>query len=311
MITKTFTIAFLFAISVSISLAQVSVVGNSGLATDYLGWNATQAFPLQIRHNANQPINIFTNNLIRASFTTNGTFGSGTMQGDGLKIIDPSGGPGNLELWTSSSTQSHIRWSRNGTIQAKSSRFEMIANYNGFWFDTMTGNGRYIFNHLGNEVGRIGNNRFWRVGLNPGAVNANRRFEVFDNFNQPQFRITYATNNNVDLGTNADFQVSEQGNLHINSRLNGETQAVAIGFFDDTEPYTGTFLDVGNGHTRLRKLPATMPKTVVIGYQLEDVNEGPEDYFLGRLDFPEENPECFVLNGEGQWANICEGILDS
>src|SRR5690554_1855903 len=52
------------------------------------------------------------------------------------------------------------------------------------------------------------------------------------------------------------------------------------------------------------------PNTLVMGYRFEDVNEGPEDYFLGRLDFPEENPECFVLNGEGQWVNICGGIWD-
>src|SRR5690554_2814812 len=97
--------------------AQVTTPFNNGAPGDYVGWNIGNNFPLQIRHNANQPINIFTNNLMRATFTTNGTFGSGTMQGDGLKIIDPSGGPGNLELWTSSSTQSHIRWSRNGTIQ--------------------------------------------------------------------------------------------------------------------------------------------------------------------------------------------------
>src|SRR5690554_5057891 len=98
--------------------AQVSQLNNGPASPgNYLGWNGGTTIPLEIRHNANQPINIFTNNLLRATFTTNGTFGSGTMQGDGLKIIDPSGGPGNLELWTSSSTQSHIRWSRNGTIQ--------------------------------------------------------------------------------------------------------------------------------------------------------------------------------------------------
>lgn len=98
----------MIAIPLAVS-AQVTTLGNSGNPTDYIGWNNSQAFPLQIRHNANQPINIYTNNLFRATFTTNGTFGSGTTSGDGLKIIDPLGGPGNLEMWTSASNQSHIR----------------------------------------------------------------------------------------------------------------------------------------------------------------------------------------------------------
>jgi len=238
----------MIAIPLAVS-AQVSTLGNSGNPTDYIGWNATQAFPLQIRHNANQPINFFTNNLMRATFTTGNAFGTGTTQGDGFRIFDTSGGPGHLDLWTSASTQTHIRWNGSGTIQGMNSRFEMIANLNGFWYNTTTPSGRYLFNRQGVEVGRIGSNNFWRVGLNPGTVNAQRRLEVFDNTNRPQFRITYATNNNPELGTNADFQVSEHGNLHINPRRNGNTQAVAIGFFDDpannTDPLIGTFLDVG------------------------------------------------------------------
>ncbi len=41
--------------------AQVSTLGNAGIATNYVGWNNAQNFPLQIRHDANnQPISIFT-----------------------------------------------------------------------------------------------------------------------------------------------------------------------------------------------------------------------------------------------------------
>src|SRR5690554_805483 len=54
----------MIAIPLAVS-AQVSTLGNSGNPTDYIGWNATQAFPLQIRHNANQPINFFTGNTQR------------------------------------------------------------------------------------------------------------------------------------------------------------------------------------------------------------------------------------------------------
>lgn len=93
--------------------AQVTTPFNNGAPGDYVGWNIGNNFPLQIRHNANQPINFFTNNLMRATFTTGNAFGTGTTQGDGLRIFDNSGGPGHLDLWTSSSTQTHIRWSKN------------------------------------------------------------------------------------------------------------------------------------------------------------------------------------------------------
>jgi hypothetical protein len=55
----------LFGLSINISLAQVSVLGNSGLPTDYLGWNNTNNFPLQIRHNGNHHINLYTNSVHR------------------------------------------------------------------------------------------------------------------------------------------------------------------------------------------------------------------------------------------------------
>lgn len=67
-----------------------------------------------------------TNNTLRALITTGGTFGSGTTQGDGLRIVDPLlNGTGNLDLWTSSSTQTHIRWNGSGLIQGMNSRFEI------------------------------------------------------------------------------------------------------------------------------------------------------------------------------------------
>jgi len=46
--------------------AQVTTANNNGGATDFVGWDNAQAFPLQIRHNANdQPINFFTDNVMR------------------------------------------------------------------------------------------------------------------------------------------------------------------------------------------------------------------------------------------------------
>ena len=45
--------------------AQVTVAQNQGGSTDYVGWNNAQAFPLNIRHEGNQPINFSTDNLLR------------------------------------------------------------------------------------------------------------------------------------------------------------------------------------------------------------------------------------------------------
>ena len=192
---------------------------------------------------------LFTNRTQGSTTISSNVFGTGISQGDGLRIFDNSGGPGHLDLWTSSSTQTHIRWSGNGTIQGINSRFELLANYKGFWFNTTNINGQYIFNQEGTEVGRIGTNNNWRIGLNPSNVNAQRRLEVFDNSNKPQFRITYAIN----AGANSDFQVSSEGNLHVVPQTSGNVGALAIGFFPDdlSPPTTETFLDVGNkGITR-------------------------------------------------------------
>ncbi|MBI4930558.1 MAG: hypothetical protein HY841_07340 [Bacteroidetes bacterium] len=55
--------------------AQVSVGSNSGVSTDYVGWDANQNFPLiiaQKRTAAPQPIDFYTNNTKYLSLTTNG-----------------------------------------------------------------------------------------------------------------------------------------------------------------------------------------------------------------------------------------------
>lgn len=42
--------------------AQISNLTNGpGIATDYVGWNAAQAFPLTIHHKGNQPVLFGTN----------------------------------------------------------------------------------------------------------------------------------------------------------------------------------------------------------------------------------------------------------
>ncbi|MBA3899115.1 MAG: hypothetical protein H0X62_02725 [Bacteroidetes bacterium] len=79
--------------------AQVSTSNNFGNSTHYVGWDANTTFPLNIRHNANQPINFYTNNTQRGMFTSGGML-SGF---DGLRISNPANPGGEIDIWSSSS----------------------------------------------------------------------------------------------------------------------------------------------------------------------------------------------------------------
>jgi hypothetical protein len=62
--------------------SQVTIESNVAGGTNYVGWANTVATPLQIRHNGNQHINLFTNSIHRiklnpdVSYTVNGYAGS-------------------------------------------------------------------------------------------------------------------------------------------------------------------------------------------------------------------------------------------
>lgn len=68
--------------------AQISYTSNSfGTATDYVGWDNTNNFPLEIRHNGNQPIDFYTNGIQRMRIAS----GTGALGGYiGIGITTPS-----------------------------------------------------------------------------------------------------------------------------------------------------------------------------------------------------------------------------
>ena len=68
-----------FALSQQKMQAQVSTPLNAGSTANYVGWDATNLFPLQIRHNANQPIDFYTNNSLnpRMRISNTGLVGIG------------------------------------------------------------------------------------------------------------------------------------------------------------------------------------------------------------------------------------------
>ena len=58
--------------------AQVSTLGNSGISTDYTGWDGNQTFPMDIRHNGQYPIDFYTDSTFRATIDSiNGFLGLG------------------------------------------------------------------------------------------------------------------------------------------------------------------------------------------------------------------------------------------
>ncbi len=150
------------------------------------------------------------------------------------------------------------------------------------------------------------------VGIGNSFTNAlqpARRLNVFDNTNIPQFRLSQSLNADVNLGNKADFQISNLGNLHIRTSSGANQRTVAIGFLpgEASDPInTGalqTRLDVG-GLTRIRQIPLVEEKNcLIVGTNVLDS----EDNVLTRIDFPTtSDADCLVLNGQGEWVNVCD-----
>ena len=84
--TKIFTLAMV--LTSTYVFAQWQTFGNAVLPGQFLG------------STNNQPLNIRTNNIPRAQFTTGNALNSWLGNaGDGLRIFDPAGGGGNLDLF--------------------------------------------------------------------------------------------------------------------------------------------------------------------------------------------------------------------
>lgn len=100
------TITFLLFVGSSVN-AQVSVPANSGSITNFVGWNSGQIFPLQIRHDADQPINFYTNGFQRMTITGGSSLISGFV---GMGIASPVD---RLHVHQPGSTTSAVRYTNN------------------------------------------------------------------------------------------------------------------------------------------------------------------------------------------------------
>jgi hypothetical protein len=135
-----------------------------------------------------------------------------------------------------------------------------------------------------------------------------RRLVVAQRTDSVQFRVAWDINQNPVLGDHADFQVTPLSNLHIRPSHNNNKRTTVIGFLrnEQPDPYNApldsiiTTLDIG-GLTRIRELPDSVPNSLIVGFNIPEANQGDNDRFIGKLDFP--NDSTMYLDGTGNWSN--------
>jgi hypothetical protein len=118
--------------------AQVSVANNAAGGGNYVGWNNTVGVPLQIRHNADQEIHTFTNNLRRMIIANGGGTGNpggnvalGNNLGAGFVPVD------RLHLNNRGATSSlftGIRYTNFGIGMTSTDGTQMGINTDGIFF---------------------------------------------------------------------------------------------------------------------------------------------------------------------------------
>ena len=215
---------------------QATVIGNAGIATNYLGWDNFQGFPLQIRHDNNQEIQFFTNNIQRMqllpsdTYSING-FAPQSKSGSLLLARDVAnfrlGAPGPY-------TRLHLADTPNGS-QQNGYRSNM---QNGV---TMTGNNDQMY------VGQLYNGLDYTDAAivwsdNPGEWLADRL----------TFNFTSGYNSAAPSGSTS-FRGLQT--MLIQPDASGAEAYVGLGEFDAAGEAPLERLDVLDGRVRVRELP--------------------------------------------------------
>lgn len=142
----------------------------------------------------NSEVHHYTNGTRKFTTTvnnglTNNGFNAvlGTVNGDGISVAQGVGSASfaSIDLFTTNSNRTHFRMGQAFLTQTSSNRVEQYANFNGFWYNatglTTAGTSatpQYIWNIIGVEKGRLGNNGWWKFGNNPTNLVAGNIVEI-------------------------------------------------------------------------------------------------------------------------------------
>jgi len=144
--------------------AQASFVGHLGstAGTDWNGWNAASTIPFDIKHEAFQPINFYTNaganafNNLRMIINSNGNIGIGTNFTNPLHLLDVRNGDINVGQGLAGGNPNSPQAYRIGS--------QIVLWNNGNQSNIFVGGSAGTFNTTGNSnsfVGRLAGFFIW------------------------------------------------------------------------------------------------------------------------------------------------------
>jgi hypothetical protein len=262
--------------------AQSSTAGNIWAPLKFLGWTTNNNLPIKI------------GGTQTATFSSLVSLPGLYAPGTGLTIQNPSAlagaaGLGNLDLMTSSSNTTEVKFGASGNIVGGNNRLEIHGNYQGLYYNAsgIGGSPKHIFANGSNEYGRLGNNNFWRIGFNgiatptSSAVNAQRRLEVVDQ--STQFRLSYGQAGISGLWT--DFLTNSVGNLQIDAA--GNRVGIETGANPQNTLHINSSLFSATTANGFPTIPGGSAPTGTSGVRLQD---------LTSASVPQLNPSESVLS---------------
>jgi len=283
---KLVMILFASLVSSTILCQDWTLLGNAVLGGQYIGTNNNQNF------------RITTNGTLRGYFNRNSEPFSAIAGnlGFGLRIVDPNGSNGNLDMFTSANlggNETHIVFGPSGQISGQDIRFEFRSKITeGFYFNNEVGSGMYKFCTTDILHGFVGPNLFWRIGLQPTSnsnINGTRQLEVADNTVQFRLRQTNAAGGNLLNWT--DFHANGLGLNIVPISGGGTREPVYIHRL--AAAIVGDVNLIVNGGIRARWVAADpAAECIILGrVQLGD----PNDVVLKRMKYPEAELRGIVL----------------
>jgi hypothetical protein len=153
--TINFLVISVFIIIMGNLQAQVSSLFNNGVTTDYVGWNNLQAFPLQIRHNANQPIDFYTNNSAspRMRIANTGWVGVGSSNPSSVLHLNKANTGEMFRTVGADTSENRWRLFTNGNSVVEKFRLFVPKDSSNVFLQAQQANGNLSFNTAGGSNG--------------------------------------------------------------------------------------------------------------------------------------------------------------